>query len=83
MIRRVKTKEAAEIIGIEQHNMKALRECGFLAGTKAGHGYLYDTEELDEFIRLTRGYDLSNPQKIAVAAAIIKPHKKMPHPRIG
>ena len=83
MIRRYKTKDAAQIIGVEEHNMKPLREHGFLVGTKAGHGYVYDSEELEEFIRLTRGYDLSNKEKIAVAASIIKPHKKMPHPRIG
>lgn len=78
---RLKTKDAAKIIGVDVHTMKPLREYGFLVGTKIGKGYMYDAKELEMFIELTRGYDLSNPQKIAVAAGIIQPYKKMPHPR--
>lgn len=81
MLQRFKTKDAARIIGVDVHTMKPLREYGFLVGTKAGKGYVYDTKELDLFIELTRGYDLSNRRKIALAAGIIQPHKKMPHPR--
>lgn len=82
MIRRFKTEDAADILGMEKHMLKPLREHGFLVGTKCGHGYLYDTEELETFIRLTRGYDLSNPEKIAIAARLIQPQKKMPHPQV-
>lgn len=83
MLQRLKTKEAAKVIGFEEHLMKSLREHGFLVGTKIGHGFSYDTEELEMFIRMTRGYDLSNDQKIALAASILQPQKKMPHPRHG
>ena len=76
MIQRLSAKDAARVLGIDHHNLKPLREHGFLTGTKAGHGYLYDTEELDEFIRMTRGFDLSNSDKIRIAAQILKPNKK-------
>lgn len=76
MIQRFKSPEAARLLGIEKHMLKPLREYGFLIGTKCGHGYLYDTEELERFIRITRGYDLSNPAKIRLAAQIIQPQKK-------
>lgn len=76
MLRRYKTAEAAAILGADSHMLKPLRDYGFLTGTKVGHGYTYDSEELEEFIRMTRGYDLSSEQKIAIAAAIIQPKKK-------
>jgi len=75
MIRRIKAAEAANVLGIERHTLKALRDHGFLIGTRSGHGFLYDTEELETFIRITRGYDLSNEHMIALAAQIIQPTK--------
>lgn len=80
MIKRLKSKDAADVLGINEHVLKPLREAGFLVGTKVGRGYMYDTEELEEFIRLTRGYDLSNEYHIQQAARIIHPMEKMPHP---
>ena len=80
MIQRYKTKDAAKILCVEEHLMKNLREHGFLIGAKSGHGYVFDSEEMDMFIRMTRGYDISNPSKIAIAAQIIQPQKKMLHP---
>jgi len=76
MIRRCKAKEAAQIIGMEIHLLKPLSDYGFLTRTKAGHGYLYDTEELENFIRITRGFDLSNEYAIKLASQIIQPQKK-------
>ena len=76
MLRRFNAIEAAEILGMEKHLLKPLREHGFLASTKVGRGYSYDSEELDEFIRMTRGYDLSGPTQIALAAQIIQPQKR-------
>ncbi len=75
MLRRYNAEQAAEILGIERHMLKHLREHGFLNSTRAGHGYIYDSEELDEFIRMTRGFDMGSPERIAVAAQIIQPQK--------
>ena len=82
MIRRLKAKETAQALCVDEHVLKPLREYGFVIGTKAGKGYVYDTEEIEMFIRLTRGFDISNTRMIAEAAAILKPQNKMPHPRI-
>ena len=75
MIRRYKTEEASQIIGMEKHLMKPLREYGFLIGTRTGHGFVYDSEELEAFILMTRGYDLRNVGAIRLAAQIIQPQK--------
>lgn len=79
MVRRVKSKEASEILGIDVHHLKLLREHGLLIGTKCGKGYVFDTEDLENFIRITRGFDLSNPNKIAETAYILQAQKKLPH----
>ena len=76
MIRRYRAAEAAAILAVDVHMLKCFRECGFLHSTKSGHGYVYDSEELESFIRMTRGFDLSNEYAIRLAAQILKPHKK-------
>lgn len=83
MIQRFKSPEAARLLAIDEHMLKPLREHGFLIGTKSGKGYLYDSEELEHFIRMTRGYDLSNESKIRIAAQIIQPQKRPPGTGFG
>lgn len=83
MIRCFTQKQAAELIGINEHRFPALRKHGFLIGTKKGHGFSYDEEELDMFTRMVRGYDVSSDEAIALTASILQPHKKMPYPRQG
>ena len=75
MIEWFSTKEMSEKTGIEQHLFKTLRECGLLSGRKQGHGYWWDTEEMDMFTRATRGMDITNPETIRFYAPMIK--KKM------
>ena len=70
------TNEAAEIIRVERHLFKALRETGLLTGRRSGNGYVYDDEELTEFVRMARGFDLSNDSKIRYFAPIIKQQNK-------
>ena len=79
MLHRLSTDETAKVLCMEKHMLKPLRECGFLSATKVGHGYVYDSEELEKFIRITRGFDLSNAEQIAIAAQIIQPQKNAAH----
>lgn len=72
MIEWLTTKEMAERTGIEAHLFKPLREEGLLTGRKQGHGYRWDTEEMDVFSRATRGMDISSESRIRFYAAIIK-----------
>lgn len=72
-----KTKEASQLIQVERHLFKSLRETGLLTGRKQGNGFVYDEEELNEFVRMTRGYDLGSDSKIRYYAPIIlQAHKK-------
>ena len=70
MIKRVKRKDAAVILGLEVHKMKTLQDTGLLVGTKLGKGYWYDTEQLEDFIRDTRGLDLGTEEKIQAYASM-------------
>lgn len=66
-----KTKEASRLIQVERHLFKSLRETGLLVGRKQGNGYVYDDEELNQFVRMARGYDLGSDSKIRFYAPII------------
>ena len=59
MIEWLPTKEMSKRTGIEQHLFKQLREAGLLTGRKQGHGYWWDTEEMDRFSKATRGMEIS------------------------
>ena len=71
MIVNYNTRDTCSIIGVERHVLKALREVGLLVGRKQGKGFFYDSEEVSEYIRMTRGYDLSSADKIKFYAPII------------
>lgn len=72
MIEWLSTKEMSKRTGIEQHLFKPLRECGLLTGRKQGHGYWWDTEEMDMFSRASRGMDITSESAIRYYAPIIK-----------
>lgn len=72
MIRSFKTEKAAEIMCIEPHLFKALRETGLLTGRKQGHGYVYDEEEMDALTRAARGFELTSDSTIRYYAPLIK-----------
>lgn len=67
-----KTGEASKIICVERHLIKDLRENGLLTGRKQGNGWVFDELELTEFVVKSRGYDLSNAEKIRFYAPIIR-----------
>ena len=67
-----KTGEASKIICVERHLIKYLRENGLLTGRKQGNGWVFDELELTEFVVKSRGYDLSNAEKIRFYAPIIR-----------
>lgn len=71
IIKSYKTQEAAEILQMNRHTFKTLRETGLLTGRKIGNGWVFDEEELNEFTRSARGYDLSNDSKIRFYAPMI------------
>ena len=68
----LKTEEMHERYGLHRAKLKDLREAGLLVGTKLGHGYSYRQQDVDEFLDKTKGLDLSNRNKIRVAAALIR-----------
>ena len=67
-----KTGEASKIVCVERHLFKDLRENGLLTGRKQGNGWVFDEVELSEFVLKSRGYDLSNAEKIRFYAPLIR-----------
>ena len=77
MIRNYKTSEAFELLCMDAHHAPVLEETGLLIGRKVGKGKAYDSEELDAFIRASRGFDVSNDSAIRFnAPMILKQMKK-------
>ena len=66
-----KTNEASEMIKIERHLFPALRSTGLLTGRQSGRTWIFDEEELNRLVRVSRGFDLGNEEKIKMNAPII------------
>ena len=63
-------QETAEMIGIDRHLMPVLFDERMLLGIKTGRGRRYSEKEIEEFWDQYKGMDISNAEKIRIAAAI-------------
>ena len=63
-------QETAELIGIDRHLMPVLFDERMLLGIKTGRGRRYSEKEIEEFWDQYKGMDISNAEKIRIAAAI-------------
>ena len=64
--------EVKELYGFSRAKLKEFRDNQLLTGTKFGRGYSYQRTDVEQFLERTKGLDLSNKRKIALAASIIK-----------
>lgn len=62
------TADLVRILRTSEDTIRALRMSGMLEGIKIGHGFIYGSEQVREFLRRYKGYDLSSPDKIQAAA---------------
>ncbi len=63
-------QETAELIGINRHLLTLMHSEGMLLGIKTGRGRRYSEKEIEEFWDQYKGMDISNAEKIRIAAAI-------------
>lgn len=63
-------QEASKILGIDRHLMPVLFDERMLLGIKTGRGRRYSEKELEQFWDQYKGMDISNAEKIRIAAAI-------------
>lgn len=64
--------EVKKLYGFSRAKLKTFRDYQLLSGTKFGRGYSYQRTDVEQFLERTKGLDLSNKRKIALAASIIK-----------
>ena len=62
------TADLVRILRTSEDVIRELRRSGLLEGIRIGHGFVYGTEQLRDFFREYKGYDLSTPEKIQAAA---------------
>lgn len=60
-------KQAATYIGMKPRNLAIWRKAGIVKFVKCGKAYFYRREWLDEVMNRFIGYDISNPDSIALA----------------
>ena len=70
MLITLSTKEVAKIIGMDRHNVTLLSELGVLQGIRTGQGWRFAETDIERFWEEYKGEDLSNPEKIRIAAAL-------------
>lgn len=63
-------QETSKTLGIDRHLMPVLFEERMLLGIKTGRGRRYSEKEIEEFWDQYKGMDISNAEKIRIAAAI-------------
>lgn len=63
-------QETSKILGIDRHLMPVLFDERMLLGIKTGRGRRYSEKEIEEFWDQYKGMDISNAEKIRIAAAI-------------
>ncbi len=76
LLKRYSANEAEKIIGISRNLFPLLREVGLLKGSRIGKYWKYDEEELNNFVRAVRGYDLETEESIRFYAPHILACKK-------
>ena len=76
LLKRYSANEAEKIIGVSRNLFPLLREVGLLKGSRIGKYWKYDEEELNNFVRMIRGYDLESEENIRFYAPHILACKK-------
>lgn len=56
----LETKDVARLLHCSTHHVTTLRKSSLLKGTRYGKRWLYSESDVQEFLALTRGKDLSN-----------------------
>lgn len=64
------TKEVAEQLGVDRRKISWLRKYGLLKGMNMGKQYCFSEDAIRVFSKKYAGYDLSNEESIATAAAL-------------
>ena len=71
LLKRYSANEAEKIIGVSRNLFPLLRKVGLLKGSRIGKYWKYDEEELNNFVRMIRGYDLESEESIRFFAPYI------------
>ena len=71
LLKRYTANESEKLIGISRNMFPLLREVGLLKGSRIGKYWKYDEEELNNFVRMIRGYDLESEESIRFFAPYI------------
>lgn len=62
------TEEVAEMLNTTREKVGWFRMFGLMPGTKTGKGYTFRASNINKFLELTEGADISNRQKIKLFA---------------
>ena len=76
LLKRYSANEAEKIIWVSRNLFPLLREVGLLKGSRIGKYWKYDEEELNNFVRAVRGYDLETEEIIRFYAPHILASRK-------
>ena len=76
LLKRYSANEAEKVIGVSRNLFPLLREVGLLKGSRIGKYWKYDEEELNNFVRAVRGYDLETEESIRFYAPHILASEK-------
>ena len=63
------TKEVADILHCSTHQVGYLRKYGILVGTRFGKNWLYEKDDVINFIRQSKGKDYANFRDLTPEAA--------------
>ncbi len=62
-------KQVAEILHCSTHQVGYLRKYGLIVGTRFGKYWLFDKDDINDFIRRSRGKDYANFRDMTPEAA--------------
>jgi len=71
------TSDVCKKLGVNRVKLQQYRNAGLLKGRKFGRGWCYLPCEVEEFLKITSGVDISSPEKIEIAGAIIRESKRV------
>lgn len=58
------TEEFANLLHCNRRLISDYRRAGLIKAIRAGKTYVYDEEDIKEFCKLVKGYDIRNPSEI-------------------
>ena len=63
------TSEVAQLLHCSKHQVGYLRQYGLITGTRFGKYWLFDKDEIEEFMNRSKGKDYSNFRDMTPEAA--------------